>query len=271
MFHKKIEIKLPIRERYPMTRILLRFYPSAEVHFTALLLSDHDIYQVKGSYGNGNHYASIGDWLQTLPGSPSADQLVTTVYEKVVRIPHAQHATRVAKPKKIKWNVPKRNDTTRSVPWARHLYYMIREANPEWLKREDIRDAYNAVVDILRKYSTQIRTNIPYRYSRYYSGIDIKEYRRFLHPGPNTPHHEFEAILKEIVEVYRVLYEMVGIDLLAYMDMASQRAYAQAKIKQYTKMMQQAIKKHQALMQQAIYHQQCIEQYQASINSLQSS
>jgi hypothetical protein len=254
-----------------MPRTVLRFYPSNDVHFTALVLSENDVYQVKGPYGNGNHYTSVEAWRQTLPDSPSVDQLIVSVQEKEAPRVAKEKAPRALKPRKIKWNVPKRNDPAFSMPWARHLYRMIKEANPEWLKQDEIRDAYNGVVAILRKYATQVRTRVPYYYNRYYSSINIEEYRRFLHPGPNVPHHEFETILKEILEVYRMLYQMIGSELLAYMDKVLVEMSNKAKVKQYTKMMQRSIKKHQALITQAVYYQQCIEQYQATILSLQSS
>ena len=75
---------------------------------------------------------------------------------------------RTTKPKVDKYNgfkVPKR--TVKSTKWAIYLYDMIKEAKPELLSIDLVKDAYNNLVDCLIKYENTLETWTPSKYNKY--------------------------------------------------------------------------------------------------------
>ena len=218
----------------------LRFYPCDEnldVHYTAVVLKE-GLLQVKSPGQTGKqHFESIDVWLASLPGSPSIDALSLQCHstKEPVERP-ARTVGRHARPKKVKWNVPSK-PTIRSInslPWARYLYCMIKEANPELLKNDVVRDLYNELVSCLTSYTGHIETRPPYFYKRYcLSSIQLKEgadtivgvlpplfaQHRNLHTG-DYQHTSavFQENLNHVLSVYRPLYEQIKLDVLPYME-----------------------------------------------------
>ena len=224
------------KEVATMYNTTLRFYPCDEnldVHYTAVVLKE-GLLQVKAPGQTGKqHFESVDAWLASLPGSPPIHALSLQCLS--TKEP-AKRSTRPARPKKVKWNVPSK-PTIRSInslPWTRYLYCMIKEANPELLKNEVIRDLYNELVSCLESYSGHIETRPPYFYKRYcLSSIQLKEgadtivgvlpplfsQHRNLHTG-DYQHTSavFQENLNHVLSVYRPLYEQIKFDVLPYME-----------------------------------------------------
>ena len=220
---------------YPL-HTMLRFYPCDEnldVHYTAVVLKE-GLLQVKAPGQTGKqHFESIDAWLASLPGSPSIQAILiqcqSTKEPKEPRI-------RAQKPKKVKWNVPSKN-TIRSIdslPWARYVYFMIKEANPELLKNTVIRDLYNELVSCLTSYAGHIMTRPPYFYKRYCpanirpnDGTDtvvgtlpqLFIQKRDLHSGSYQHTSSiFQQNLLHVLSVYQPLYEQIKFDVIPYME-----------------------------------------------------
>jgi hypothetical protein len=220
---------------YPLHTVL-RFYPcndNPDVHYTAVVLNEC-LLQVKAPGQTGKqHFESIAAWLASLPGSPYTDALfVETNFDKKQK----ERRVRSEKPKKVKWNVPSKS-TTRSIdslPWARYVYCMIKEANPELLKNTVIRDLYNDLVACLTSYAGHIMTRPPYFYKRYCpanirpnDGTDtvvgtlpqLFIQKRDLHSGSyQHTSSVFQQNLLHVLSVYRPLYEQIKFDVIPYME-----------------------------------------------------
>lgn len=215
---------------------MLRFYPCDEnldVHYTAVVLNE-GLLQVKAPGQTGKqHFESVDAWCASLPGSPSIDAL--SIQCQSTKEPKEPRA-RSEKPKKVKWNVPSKS-TTRSIdslPWARYVYCMIKEANPELLKNTVIRDLYNELVSCLTSYTGHIETRPPYFYKRYcLSSIQLKEGADTIvgvlpplfsqHRNLQTGDYQhtsavFQENLNHVLSVYRPLYEQIKFDVLPYME-----------------------------------------------------
>ena len=215
----------------------LRFYPCDEnldVHYTAVVLKE-GLLQVKApGQTEKQHFESIDAWLASLPGSPPIHALSLQCLS--TKEPHV-------KPKKIKWNVPSKSTTADSLPWARYVYFMIKEANPELLKNEVVRDLYNQLVSCLESYTGHIMTRPPYFYKRYcLSSIQINEaadnvvgalpqlfvQQRNLRSGEfQHTSSVFQDNMKHILSVYRPLYDQIKFDVLPYMERRSYEKKAQ--------------------------------------------
>ena len=211
----------------------LRFYPCDEnldVHYTAIVLKE-GLLQVKApGQTEKQHFESIDAWLASLPGSPPIHAL------SLQCLSTKEPVERPARLKNVKWNVPSKS-TIRSIdslPWARYIYSMIKEANPEILKNEVVRDLYNQLVSCLTSYSGHIMTRPPYFYKRYcLSSIQLNEGANtivgvlpplFIQPR-NLQTGEFQhtsSIFQEnmnhILSVYRPLYDQIKYDVLPYME-----------------------------------------------------
>jgi len=233
---------------YP-AHTLLRFFPCDEnrdVHYTAVVLNE-GLLQIKAPGQTGKqHFESVDAWLASLPGSPGIDAILiqcqSTKEPKEPRV-------RAQKPKKIKWNVPSKR-TTRSIdslPWARYVYSMIKEANPALLKNDTIRDLYNDLVACLTSHAGSVMSRPPYFYKRYVlSSIQINENAsnvvealpqyfiqlRNLQTGAfQHTSKTFQENLNHILSVYRPLYDQIKFDVLPYME----RQLHERKVKERTR------------------------------------
>ena len=142
-----------------------------DIQYTATVMEE-GIWQVEG--GDQTMFPTLEEWLQSLPGSPDPSML--TVTAKLAEEHKHKEEQKVKKANKVvpkkKWNVPSLRNMPRSLSWARHIYTMIREC--DLLSREDMRDAFNHLVETLLSHNDVIRTSIPYRYRRYTHGIQLE-------------------------------------------------------------------------------------------------
>lgn len=130
------------------------------------------------------------------------------------------------KPKKIVWNVPVPRAAIRSTHWARHIYTMIKEANPALLQRDEIRDAYNNLVNCLIAHRDSLMSYSPYPGSKYHQGINYDTLQAFsssrimsILPESQlklTP-ERFKSMVATIYATYEPLYQLIKDDVVPYM------------------------------------------------------
>ena len=117
------------------------------------------------------------------------------------------------------WHIPAMRTMIRSLPWARHIYTLIHEhhntCNSGLLQREDIRDAYNHLVDVLTDHAQQLRTCIPLKSSRYEKGIQISELKYYIIPIHTMSNDELLSI---VTSAYRPLYNLLCDNVVPYME-----------------------------------------------------
>jgi hypothetical protein len=170
------------------------------------------------------------------------------------------------------FNVPSKSCRRhKSTPWGYHVYHMIKEAKPELLEREDVRQAYNNLIDCLRKYEGQLESWAPNRYHKYKIGIKLAPYEHSeLQSIPARFFEEYHAInnpdlklkLKEqaedIVNSYIPLYDLIKRDVVPYMEM-KQHEIDKA---EWLKLYKYRIEK---LESKILYWEDCIEEAQKQI------
>ena len=160
---------------------------------------------------------------------------------------------KVEKQKTVKTKVDKYNGfkvpdkKTPSTRWAIYLYDMIKEANPDLLKREDIRNEYNNLITCLRKYDGFLESHIPSKYYKYNRGIDIMGEVvsgllypfRWIHdnaynnPQRNVNSEKKTEFNKEIKQVYAPLYELIKRDIIPYMELKQHEITSKSQIERY--------------------------------------
>jgi hypothetical protein len=127
--------------------------------------------------------------------------------------------------------------TRRSTKWTIYIYGLIKEANVDLLSNEQVKIAFNNLVDCLLKYEEIFETWIPskyYKYSKIGNGIIPKEesYKKELMGIPGHWLYDYtrqrndlvlkekiEKDSKEIVDTYMVLYELIKRDVVPYMEL----------------------------------------------------
>jgi hypothetical protein len=154
-----------------------------------------------------------------------------------------EKVAKVAKaPKPDKYNgfkVPSKGNRHKATPWARFIYDMIQEAKPDLLAREDVKVAYNNLVECLSKYETDdtqgegdygLRSWIPSKHSKYRMGIKPEEYgsSRGLPFSYNNNYYKdvlnvairerTTNIYTDIHNTYKVLYDLIKRDVVPYME-----------------------------------------------------
>ncbi len=161
---------------------------------------------------------------------------------------------KVEKQKTVKTKVDKYNGfkvpdkKTPSTRWAIYLYDMIKEAKPDLLKREDVRNEYNNLITCLRKYDGFIESSIPSKYYKYNRGIDIIgkgvnvlngwEFRWIHDNAYNNPQRNVYSEKKtefntEIKQVYAPLYELIKRDIIPYMELKQHEITSKSQIERY--------------------------------------
>lgn len=142
---------------------------------------------------------------------------------------------RTPKPKVDKYNGFKVQVRTRKVTkWTLYIYEMIKEAKPELLSVDLVKDAFNNLVECLIKYETNLETWTPTKYYKYQksgNGIILKEdYYTNLMGIPGRWNYTWEqqrdSIIKDkikkdskdITDTYTVLYDLIKRDIVPYME-----------------------------------------------------
>ena len=125
------------------------------------------------------------------------------------------------KAKKVIWKVPMQRAAIRSTHWARHIYFMIKEANPTLLQRDDIRDAYNHLVNCLILHCNSVVSYSPRSYSKYYQGIKFDTLQSFstsrtISLLPEQPAEQYRVI-EDIYAAYEPLYQLIKDEVVPYM------------------------------------------------------
>jgi len=259
---------------------VLRYYPIGapeDIHYTATI-TEGGVWQVKGA-GSRTMFPTVEEWLQSLPGSPDPSMLsVSTKLAEQHRRKEEQKIEKVKTGKK-KWNI-----TARNIPmclrWARHIYTMIRECDKALLKREDMRDAFNHLVQILLDHNTIIQTTAPYRRRRYTHGITVtnnnmySNIRDYVHAGPQMKtHDQYLDTVSTIYEAYQPLYELLKDTVVPFMEKKYKEMCNKRDLKIYQrkldKSIQQMMKLNDRYEKESSYLRDIMARYQSFITQLE--
>jgi hypothetical protein len=150
------------------------------------------------------------------------------------------------------FKVPRR--TRKSTKWTIYVYDMIKEAKPELLSVDLVKNAYNNLVDCLIKYENTLETSIPskyYKYGKDGNGIVPKtEYYSDLLGIPGrwdyTWQQKSDPIIKEqikkdskdIIDTYTVLYDLIKRDIVPYMEIKNHEIKTKKDIEYYHNQME---------------------------------
>jgi len=178
------------------------------------------------------------------------------------------------------FKVPKK--IIKSTRWTIFIYNMIKEAKPELLLNELVKNAYNNLVDCLIKYEDILETWIPTKYYTYNilkNGIILKKdcYSQITSiPGIsdncipgfwNYPLHadkkqieiQINANSDDIINTYHILYELIKRDIIPYMELKEHEINSKKNIEIYYN----NIKKHDNYIK---IYEKCIDDTRFSIN-----
>ena len=265
-------------------RTVLRYVPigaSNDINHYGVVMED-------GIRADGvRMYPSLEEWLAVLPGSPDRSmlQIDTNLAEEEQKQEDVRvtRATQAVLKKKTKWNVPALHGMCRSLPWARHIYTLIRECDKELLKREDMRDAYNHLVHVLTGYATVIRTSVPLTYRRYRCGITFSPdiyaqndgIQEYVHPNPTTTATPtaFQEALHTVHTAYQPLYALLQDTVVPFMEritlekrIARDRVVYTRGRDRYVKQMMRLNERYE---REATYLRSQMERYQSFLNELE--
>lgn len=162
---------------------------------------------------------------------------------------------RVAKAKVDKYNgfkvPPKGQKTTK---WAVFLYDMMKEANPELLLNDQVKIAYNNLVDCLIKYDGILESWAPSKYNKYdkyTNGIVLKKDSyselmgiparwQYTWQQQNDPiiRPKMKTDSQNIIDTYTVLYELIKRDIVPYIELKHHDIKGKKDIEYYHNMME---------------------------------
>jgi hypothetical protein len=160
---------------------------------------------------------------------------------------------RTPKPKVDKYNgfkVPTRS--RKSTKWTIYLYEMIKEAKPELLSVDLVKDAYNNLVECLIKYENTFESWLPpkyYKYTKTGNGVILKNELYNNNSGlmgipgrwTYTWEQQRDPLIietmkkggKDITDTYTVLYELIKRDIVPYMETKQHEVTSKKDIESY--------------------------------------
>ena len=212
---------------YP-AKTLLRYFPSLDsaAHYTAVVLADGRIYQIKSPSNEHIHLNSVDDWLHSLPGFPTTESLVVSTQK--------EERKKNEKPKKKKFNVPSKYQSKYTpLKWGRNIYYSMKQFAPSLLEREDVIDLYNSFIEVLSVHHPNIYISITGGANMLMRGISmeghtgIPVYYTFMHARSTamygtTEKKEKKEENEKIIEGYRAaympLYDAIKRDIVPVID-----------------------------------------------------
>jgi hypothetical protein len=166
-----------------------RFYKEDETHYTAVQIKDNKILQVKNPEGNEKKiYESLTEWLEAI--GAKEDQLkIETVRTKGETATAGSTEKAKDKPRVGKTTdgfIIPRDKTINLNKWFRWVYKIIKEAAPELLASEEVKNAYNNLVEICLK-DSDIQSD-------YYLRGKMPCYHELLSYHPGSPRNAWGGI-----------------------------------------------------------------------------
>lgn len=195
---------------YPLYTVL-KVHIVDDIEYTATITQD-GVWQIKGKRGKQDIFPTVEEWIASLPGSPSINEIKATYV--LAEQEERREQNQKKKAKKEKWDVPTRRHPIKSLPYAYYLYSLIKECDKTHktglLLREDIRKAYNHFVAVLITLGTKLSTYIPYK-TNYYKELNVKSFtyntnilqsRRIEQAGWGE-YHNLEAAYKSLLDLFQ--------------------------------------------------------------------
>lgn len=163
-----------------------RFYKEDETHYTAVQIKDNKILQVKNPEGNEKKiYESLIEWMEAI--GAKEDQLkIETMKTQAERVSVEKAKDKPRVGKTTDGFIIPRDKTINLNKWFRWVYKIIKEAAPELLESEEVKNAYNNLVSICLK-DSDIQ-------SEYYLRGKMPCYHELLSYHPGSPRNTWSGI-----------------------------------------------------------------------------
>jgi hypothetical protein len=218
---------------------LFRYYKEDGTHYTAVLLKDGRVLEVKNpETKEKTKFASLAEWEEVRGCTDDKIQVDTE------RRPSRTATTEESNVMKY----PRNNKTVnRQLRW---YYDMMKECNPEMLDNEEIIKSYNALVDVCHKYynelcpsyhfsrkcykySTNLLSNSAYSQWNKWCGFPAEFSSESYYYGTKKSTMNFDEARQEILACYKPFYDLVHKDLHAFMQKKQKEIETLDKIKSY--------------------------------------
>jgi hypothetical protein len=231
------------------------------------------VFQIKG--GPRCMYASVEEWLITLPGSPDPSTLIVTSEQDENEKYLLKREQKVVEKKKTTWHVPPARNVLRSLPWARYIYGLIRKhhrvCGSGLLQCEDMRLAYNHLVKVLTEHSHQLRTCTPLGPYWCLRGVHISELKHYIIPIHTASMDELIAI---VTSAYSPLYTMLCDNVIPYMERVVKERRKMRDVKTYQRLRAKYVRKMMILTaryeRDAAYLREQMEYCQDRLNRIET-
>ncbi len=206
-------------------KTLLRLYDASGTYLsTAVVLNDGNVLEVKNSDGkNKGQYSCTESWQETRPDS-------------ALRVDDKNASSIAPIRYKDKYGFIDQYGSR----WTQWLLKMMYEGTPHLLEREDVRNAYNNLTNLLARHSAHLQSH-GRRYAgptKYYADnltcdtygwCGLHVYWKGAPPVGNV------EIMKELTDAYKTLYGLIGNEVRTYMKKQSDIALAKSNLKYYNK------------------------------------
>lgn len=232
------------------SKTLLRYFPSLDsaAHYTAVVLADSRIYQIKSPASETAYFDTMEAWLESLPGSPSADALVVSTKDE------EKKQKERTKPKKKKFNVPTKYEAKYTpLKWGRHIYYSMKILAPSLLEQEEVMDAYNAFIEVLSVPQPNVYISVPQWHEKFLRGISMEGFTVLpVHYNFMTTYATSTTALAEkkkenekIIDGYRAaylpLYDRIKQVIVPVLDHLRAERYSKQMVDYHNKLLTKAI------------------------------
>ncbi len=221
---------------------LFRYYKEDGTHYTAVLLKDGRVLEVKNpETKEKTKFASLAEWKEIRGFAEDKIQLDT---ERTT----TNSANGGTGDSSLKMKYPRNSKKINCQ--LRWYYDMMKECNPAMLDNEEIIKAYNALVDVCHKYYDDLYPSYMYSRKCYKYLYDLFMYTgqsqwnkwagfQACFPcendyyGAKKTNINFDVAREEILACYKTFYDLVHKDLHSYMEKKEKERSTLKRIERY--------------------------------------
>lgn len=218
---------------------LFRYYKEDGTHYTAVLLKDGGVLEVKNpETKEKTKFSSLAEWKE-----------IRGFTDDKIKVDTERKYTDTATTGESLVMKYPRNNKKINIQ-LRWYYDMMKECNPAMLDNEDIIKAYNALVDVCHKYYGELCPSYYFSRKCYKYSTDLLSYSAFsqwnkwcgfpaelssesYYYGSKKSTMNFDEVRQEILACYKPFYDLVHKDLQAFMKKKEKERRTLSSIKEY--------------------------------------
>jgi len=160
------------------------------------------------------------------------------------------------------WKIPRKSQEIALLKWPRHLYTLISECG--LLEREDLRAAYQHLLDVLTEHRRELKTRAPHVAQKYRQGVQFYWSVDMKHEGirdwvvfeEGVDAARERTLLYQVLAAYYPVYELIRDVVVPYMKERQEEDTRQREIERFQKLLANTVESHRRHMESSKWEEE---------------